>query len=63
MEEMFGGLISYEDHGKLEDLAEKADKATALKMIELSIMYCQENGVYKLDESFLLYKMLNRLKE
>lgn len=63
MEEMFGGLFSYENPEKLEEFTKSADKITAFKMIELSLLYCQQLGTFTMEESFLIYRMLNKLKE
>jgi hypothetical protein len=63
MEQMFDGLFSYENSDKLDEFTKLADKETAFKMIEMSLMYCQQNGVFTMEESFLIYKMLNKLKE
>lgn len=60
---MFDGLFEYENDEKLETFINSADKETALKMIELSIVHCQQNGFYTIEESHLIYKMLNKLKE
>lgn len=63
MNEMFGGLLSFENEEKLNNFVTNTDKNVATKIIELAITYCQEQGMFSLEESFLLYKMLNKLKE
>lgn len=63
METMFGGLFEYTTPEKLDEFIKNAGKESALDIIEASIQYCQQNGTYTLDESYLLYKMLKKLKE
>lgn len=63
MEQMFGGLFEYTTPEKLEEFIKNSSKETALDVIEASIQYCQQSGAYTLEESYLLFKMLNKLKE
>ena len=60
---IFGGLFEYENNQKLDDFVNSSTKEHALKIIELAIEYCQQNGNFTLEESFILYKMLNKLNE
>lgn len=63
MNEMFGGLLSFENQEKLTSFVKNADKDIATKVIESAITYCQQEGMFSLEESFVLYNMLNKLKE
>lgn len=63
MNEMFGGLLSFENQEKLTNFVNNSDKQIAIKVIESAIVYCQQNGMFSLEESFVLYNMLNKLKE
>lgn len=63
MNEMFGGLLSFENQEKLTNFITNADKDIATKVIESAITYCQQEGMFSLEESFVLYNMLNKLKE
>ena len=60
---MFGGLFAYENDKKLEEFIDMVNKKDALKIVEAGIDYSQQNGLYTLEESHILYKMLNKLKE
>lgn len=60
---IFGGLLSFETTEQFHSFIDTIDKTTALKLIELSIEYGQENGFYSLKESFCLYKCITNLKE
>lgn len=63
MNTIFGGLFSFETKQSLENFIEKIDKESAIKMIELSLLYTQKNGLYSFEESHIIYKCLNKLKE
>lgn len=63
MESLFGGLFSFKTKKSLENFIEKIDKDSALKMIELSLLYTQKNGFYTFEESHIIYMCLNKLKE
>ena len=63
MGEMFGGLFTYDNPQKLEDFVKSVSKEEALKLIELSLDYSQQNGQFSLEESYLIYSMLNKIKQ
>lgn len=63
MNKMFDGLFEYTTLEKLDEFIKNADEKSALDVIEASIQYCQQSGAYTLEESYLLFKMLNKLKE
>ena len=63
MNEMFGGLLSFENQDKLNTFINNSNKEIAVKVIESAITYCQQEGMFSLEESFVLYTMLNKLKE
>lgn len=63
MENIFGGLIEFENKKSFNTFVEDITKEDALKIIEMGIQYCQQNGIYTLEESHTLYKCLTKLKE
>lgn len=63
MESIFGGLIEFQDNKSFNTFIEEISKEDALKIVEMGIQYCQQNGVYSLEESHTLYKCLTKLKE
>lgn len=63
MESLFGGLFGFESKESLENFVENVDKVNAIKMIELSLLYIQKNGFFSFEESHIIYKCLNKLKE
>jgi hypothetical protein len=63
MENLFGGLLEFEKNKDFEDFISKIDYESAVKIIELSILYGQNNGMFNLPESHCLYICLKKLKE
>ncbi len=63
VEQLFGGLITFENEEKLEEFNDSIDKEWGIKIIELSIEYGLKSGLYNLDEAVCLYKSLTKIKE
>ena len=63
MEQIFGGLINYESKEQLDVFMENFDKQSALKIIEMSLLYCQKNGMFTFEESHYIFKSLSKIKE
>jgi hypothetical protein len=63
MENIFGGLIEFKSKKEFDSFIEEIDNDNALRIIEMSILYGQQNGLYSLEESHSLYKCLTKLKE
>lgn len=63
MESLFGGLFGFESKDNLEDFVSKIDKESALKIIELSLLYALKSGLYSFEESHIIYKCLNKIKK
>lgn len=63
MENIFGGLLEFENQEEFDDFVSKIDKEGAIKLVELCIVYGQNNGFYNLTESHCLYQCLKKLKE
>jgi hypothetical protein len=63
MENIFGGLIEFKSKSEFDSFIENITKEEALQIIELSISFAQQSGLYSLEESHSLYKCLTKLKE
>ena len=63
METIFGGLIEFENKKSFDEYIDNIDNEDSLKIIEMAIQYCHQNGIYSLEESHVLYKCLSKLKE
>ena len=59
---LFGGLIEIESEEKLFDLINNVDQELSIKIVESAIKDCQDNGMFSLEESFIVFIMLNKLK-
>jgi hypothetical protein len=63
MENLFNGLFQFESQKQFDDFMKNIDKKSAIKILELSIINNQQNGLYSLEESYCLYKCISKLKE
>lgn len=63
MENIFGGLIEFKSKKEFDSFIDNISKEDTLQIIEASISYGQQNGLYTLEESHILYKCLSKLKE
>lgn len=63
MENLFDGLFQFESQKQFDDFMKNIDKKSAIKILELSIINNQQNGLYSLEESYCLYKCISKLKE
>jgi hypothetical protein len=62
MESIFGGLIQFEQKEKFDKFIESLDKENALKIIEMSLLFSQKNGMFSFEESHIIYKCISKLK-
>lgn len=63
MESIFGGFIEFNDNKSFNDFVDNINPEGSLQVIEMAILYGQQNGLYTLEESHILYKCLTKLKE
>jgi hypothetical protein len=63
MENIFGGLIEFKSKIEFDSFIEGINGEESLKVLTASIEYGQQNGLYSLEESHILYKCLIKLKE
>lgn len=60
--QIFGGLIEFEDRSKLIEFIETMDISTVIKIIEASIEYGTKNGLYTSEEVYCLFKCIVKLQ-
>ena len=60
--ELFGGLIEFDNQSKLIEFVESIDNKMSLKIIEGAMEYGVRNGLFSLEESYCLYKSLYSMK-
>ncbi len=63
MESIFGGTIEFQTNSQFTEFVESVDKEMSIKIIELALDYSQKNGLFNMEESYAIYKSLNKLKE
>jgi len=63
MENIFGGLIEFKSKKEFDSFIDNISKEDTIQIIEASISYGQQNGLYTIEESHILYKCLSKLKE
>jgi hypothetical protein len=63
MENIFGGLIEFKSKKEFDSFIDEVNTNSSIQIIEASITYGQQNGLYTLEESHILYKCLSKLKE
>ena len=62
MKTLFNGLINIDLTEDMDNFIDNLDKDVLFKLIESAINAAQLNGQYTLEESFIIYKTLNKLK-
>ena len=62
MKTLFGGLIEFDTPSKLVECARTMDTDMSIKIIEAAMEYGVKNGLYTLEEAYLLYETLRRIK-
>jgi len=63
MENIFGGLIEFEDTEEFDNFVNGMDNKQAISVLEKSIEFGLHNRVFNLMEASALYKCLSKLKQ
>ena len=63
MESIFGGLIEFDNQKELDEYMNNLSVDDAIQIIEKQIEFVATHGGFKLVDSHVLYKCLNKLKE
>jgi hypothetical protein len=63
MENIFGGLVEFENEKEFDDYMKKMDSKDSLLIIEKAIEYAYLNNVYTQQETYCIYKSIKKLKE
>lgn len=63
MKSIFGGLLEFKNKEHLNAFLTVIDKNDAITLIEKALLYSQQNGLYTFEESHVIYKSINKLKE
>jgi hypothetical protein len=63
MENIFGGLIEFENEEQFDNFMLSIDKESAIKVIETAIEFAYRNNMFSVQETYCIYKSLKKLKE
>lgn len=63
MGHMFGELLEFNSKEELNEYIEKMEVADALTLLEAALTWSQQNGLYTIDESFIIYKSLEKIRQ
>lgn len=62
MENIFGGLIEFESEEELQSFVLQLTNEDALSIIEKALEYSHKNNIYTLQETYVIYNSLTKLK-
>lgn len=63
MDTIFGGLVEFNNEKELNVFIENLEREDAIKLIESALTYAQQTGIYTIEESYIIYKTLKKVKE
>lgn len=62
MENIFGGMIEFQNEEEFESFVSEINQENALKIIEKAIEYAYLNNMFTVQETYVIYKSLKKLK-
>lgn len=62
MKNLFGGVIEFDDDEKMEDVINRLTVKFSVVLIEQAITYALKSGAFDLEEAYILYKCLSKIK-
>lgn len=63
MPHLFGQSFEYDDKKDLIDWLEEIDSTQAITIIDLALSHANKEGAFDIDESYCIFKCINKLKE
>ncbi len=63
MESIFNGLIEFDNKKEFDDFITNIDVRNAIKVIEMSLEVGCKSGIYSIEENYIIYRCLTKLKE
>jgi len=63
MEVYFGGLVEFTNKEELETFLNNISDEDSIQIIETVMSYATKSGLFDLDEAFLLYKCISKIKQ
>lgn len=62
MNEIFGGLIKFENEKEFQNFIDNGNNEELFKIIEKGIEYAYMKGIYTMDDTFYIYKSILKIK-
>jgi hypothetical protein len=62
MENIFGGMIEFQNEEEFESFVSEINQENAFKIIEKAIEYAYLNNMFTVQETYVIYKSLKKLK-
>lgn len=62
MKNIFGGLIEFESEDELQSFISQMTNEDALSIIEKALEYSYKNNIYTIQETYVIYNSLTKLK-
>lgn len=62
MENLFNGLITFQNQETYKEFINSLDEKTAFKIIEMAIHHGQSNGLFNINESHCIYECMKILE-
>lgn len=63
MENIFGGLIEFNNEFDFDDFIKEMNQSDAISIIEKALEYSHGQGTFSVQETYFIYKCLKKLKE
>ena len=63
MKSIFNGLLEFKTNEDLNEFVKSISSENSLKIIELSLDFAHKSGVYTMEEVYIIYTSLLKLKK
>jgi hypothetical protein len=63
MSTLFNGDFEYEEESDFKEFLETIEPENALKLIDIALSHANKEGSFTLDESYCIYKCMDKLKK
>ena len=60
---IFDGTFEFDNSVQLDEFLPSMNTEMALKIIQVAIMYAQQNGLFTIEESHTLYKCFQEMRD
>jgi hypothetical protein len=63
MAHLFGDLLEFTTPEEFEKFMDNMKESDAINILGVALTYCQQNGMFSIQESHTIYKSLQKLKK